>query len=738
MAAYLASADHDDARLLECRRRPADGVETVVFEVRAERPQELKADIRRWEQVAAVFTGNDDRQPIILAAREDFPETPHQNAIPAGHMRYPCVDDRPWSEAQSTWTPLSFLERIRWWLGAAASGTLSDEVQAVDPLFVSSGPDVAIPRAFLQPGCRTEDMVLFSGAGPGRPKLYHLVPGAPRGGSSKALRVVPIRLAAQTTRALRSAPQDLAELIAALGEFGGDMLSPLREAALDILKQPHNDPAMVAVLVIAPIKRADGGLVAMEDAKVFGIPLSLGELGERLGVLDKNPGYDASAKGNGSPYGRCLPPGDPDRLEEIGILVMPVHAEFDRELARECAGLAAPDTRKAVLVGAGAVGSHLAMALAREGSFRWIIVDDDHLLPHNLARHTLGRPEVGAMKAEALAAQVAHILGDRDAARGLACNVLFPGEAASELETAISDAEVVIDASASVAVGRKLSDADGTARRASVFLNPAGTAAVLLSEDVARGIRLDALEGQYYRLLLLEPAMATHLSPPPGGLRYTGACRSVSSRIPETSVMVLSGLASRALASALDREDGTIAIWTMDEGGAVAIAKARAMPCRRIELGTWTVTYDEGLLGRIKAARDAALPAETGGVLVGIVDVARKAIVVVHALEPPPDSVGTPDQFERGVSGLLEHLRHVQAVTRDQVRYAGEWHSHPRGHSGFPSHTDIAQVLALRAELGRENIPPIMMILGEPGEVVVSAGMATDEPSTESRENGRE
>ena len=232
--------------------------------------------------------------------------------------------------------------------------------------------------------------------------------------------------------------------------------------------------------------------------------------------------------------------------------------------------------------------------------------------------------------------------------------------------------------------------------------------------------------------------MVTHLSPPPGGLRYTGACRSVSSRIPETSVMALSGLASHALASALDRDDGTIAVWTMDEGATVTISRARAMPCRRIELGNWTVTYDEGLLERIRAARDAALPAETGGALVGIVDVARKAIVVAHALEPPPDSVGTEAGFERGVSGLAARLRHVQAVTRDQVRYVGEWHSHPRGHSGFPSRTDIAQVLALRAELGREDIPPIMMILGESGEVIVTAWAEADEPDADNSGNARE
>ncbi|MGK7866329.1 Mov34/MPN/PAD-1 family protein [Falsiroseomonas sp. E2-1-a20] len=720
LAIYLASDDHAEANFLECRRREADGQETVVFEIGAERPQDLAADIRRLEPIAAVFTPADDRTPVALAARPDFPETPHQNAVPTGFMRYPCVDDRPWAEARATWTPLSFVERVRWWLGAAASGALSDEVQALDPLFVATGPDVAVPRAFLQPDASASYMKLFGGAGGKQARLYHFVEDIQPGGQgTKELQIVPVRLPPQAMRAIRSAPGTLAELIGALNECGFDLLSALRDAACKVMEPPHSDTMAVAVLVITPISRNDSKPVSAEDAKAFFIPLGLGDLGERLGVLFRYP-RDAPEARRATPFGRNLRIGLPERLDEIKIDSLPVHAEFDRALASECAGLGDPDVRRVALIGAGAIGSHLAMALAREGRFSWTILDTDHLLPHNLARHTLGRRWLGAHKAEALANEVRMLLGEQDAARAVDCNALAPAGSGPDLEARIANEEVIIDASASVAVARRLADGQGRARRVSVFLNPTGTAAVMLSEDAARTVRLDALEAQYYRVLLRDGALRSHLVPPPGGLRYTGACRHVSARIPETNVMALSALTARGLATTLDNDGARITVWTMDADGGVSVVKHAPRTPHQVAFGEWKVSYDDGILERMKDLRKAALPSETGGALVGIVDTERQSIIVVDALDPPSDSVGTPGMFERGISGLLDRLREIQAITRDQVRYIGEWHSHPIGHGASPSSVDTVQLRHLCGELGREGIPPVMMIVGDGQESVVS------------------
>ena len=46
-------------------------------------------------------------------------------------------------------------------------------------------------------------------------------------------------------------------------------------------------------------------------------------------------------------------------------------------------------------MGAGALGSQVIITLARSGFGNWTIVDEDDLLPHNLARHALNGFYVG-------------------------------------------------------------------------------------------------------------------------------------------------------------------------------------------------------------------------------------------------------------------------------------------------------------------------------------------------------
>jgi tRNA A37 threonylcarbamoyladenosine dehydratase len=55
------------------------------------------------------------------------------------------------------------------------------------------------------------------------------------------------------------------------------------------------------------------------------------------------------------------------------------------------------EVRHFCLFGAGALGSQLMNNLSRAGFGRWTIVDNDKLLPHNLARNARGsgEPEVG-------------------------------------------------------------------------------------------------------------------------------------------------------------------------------------------------------------------------------------------------------------------------------------------------------------------------------------------------------
>ena len=66
-----------------------------------------------------------------------------------------------------------------------------------------------------------------------------------------------------------------------------------------------------------------------------------------------------------------------------------------------------------------------------------------------------------------------------------------------------------------------------------------------------------------------------------------------------------------------------------------------------------------------------------------------------------------------------------------QIRYVGEWHSHPDGASAMPSSTDFAQLSWLRQELQNEGLPGLMAIVAPDGCLsFVLSNMTVDKGKT--------
>ncbi len=259
------------------------------------------------------------------------------------------------------------------------------------------------------------------------------------------------------------------------------------------------------------------------------------------------------------------------------------------------------------------------------------------------------------------------------------------------------------------------------ARRASVFFNPTGDAAVLLAEPVDRALTLRDLEAQCLGLVLRTEHLGAHLGQEPETVAYTGACRAITNRIPQARAAVLSGLAASGLARALDTSDPAITIWSLAPDGSVRLDKATPEPVIQFRAGGWEIALDAGLVRRIQHMRDVRLPSETGGVLFGLVDIPRKRIHLVDASSAPADSDEQPSGFVRGVAGVEELMDRVRQRTGGQVRYVGEWHSHPPRSSARPSPTDGRQIDWLAALMGMDSMPALMVIAAERELAVIFA-----------------
>jgi integrative and conjugative element protein (TIGR02256 family) len=403
-----------------------------------------------------------------------------------------------------------------------------------------------------------------------------------------------------------------------------------------------------------------------------------------------------------------------------------VYLTFTRPTATAIAGRKVDDMRKVVLVGAGSLGSQMSLNLTREGRFVWTVIDNDYLLPHNLARHALLGAAVGAPKAVALASELGRLLDEKF--DGIVANILSPGDLQAQINAALTGADAIIDASASVAVSRHLSDLPNLpARRVSTFFNPTGTAVVVLAEPTDRSVTLRDLEAQYHSLIQSEPRLAEHLAVVEQGVRYSGSCRALTNRIPASRAAILGALAAQGVTQALEADKGSIAVWTLGSDGSAAVLRQQPHAAHRVDTGEWLVTYDDGVAENLVRLRLAHLPAETGGVLLGIADMSVRSIHIVHALPETGDSHGSVTGFERGVVGLRESINQSIEASLYQLRYLGEWHSHPRRASAQPSHIDLAQLAWLTNELDAEGLPALMCIVADNGELNLVLGQVRED-----------
>jgi ThiF family/Prokaryotic homologs of the JAB domain len=404
------------------------------------------------------------------------------------------------------------------------------------------------------------------------------------------------------------------------------------------------------------------------------------------------------------------------RRDQIEVALLNPMFSFSRESAIRLSGVTHQERSKVVAIGVGALGSQVFLNLMRMGFGEWILIDKDYLLPHNLARHGLGGLDVGHSRAEMLALLANQTIQGAPIASAIVADILNPSnEQAEAISTALKDADIILDASASVAVARYLSrDADSPARRASLFLNPLGTDVVLLVEDLERKTTLDVLEMQYYRFLIQEPALANHLRQSDSRVRYARSCRDLSSEIPQDLVALHAAIMSRAIQTVALDATARIALRQTDTTE-LSTTIHRIDPSEMIErkINDWTVCTDQYLLDKMWHVRAEKLPNETGGILIGSFDLQRKIVYILDLLLSPPDSTEWPTVYIRGCKGLTKQVSDIEKITAGMVGYVGEWHSHPRNCGCLPSGDDRKAFRWLARHRNSAGFPALMLIAGD-------------------------
>lgn len=705
---HLRSGGNPDVALVETRR--GDTSDTVVLDVGAEVPSHPVHDIRPVERIALEFDRLGERMPRAWALREDFPLVPHLVLERVEKPRSLCLYEEAYETLRFKLTAPGLLRRVQEWLKLAARGELHPDDQPLEPLLVGTAGILIVDPGLLFEGDKAVP-ISVTGVQYGKlPPVFFANSEGTKHASTVDVLGVTLRCNPQPHGIIRWAPQTLHDLQQMMLPGGTDLLALLRQELQSVHGQNDRYGHRLLLLCILPVTRTEGGPVERLELRAFLAAASVAEVGRDIGLWGEAPGGG---------LGLLLPGGETpkDPGKGVGLGSLDVVHRLDRDRAAQYSGLELRSVPKIAAVGVGALGSQLAMNLIRCGIGEWTLIDADTFLPHNAARHALSGAFAGVPKALALACEMNESVRERPGvARPILADVLVRGEASEEAHSALAEADLILDASASVPVARYLAvDVGGGARRVSTFLSPSGMDLVVLAEDADRTVRLDHLEVQYYQHLVDNPDLADHLRGV-GRVRYGISCRDVSSQVPQDAVALHAATASRVVKRLLDDSSAQALVWRIaDEDWTTRRLSLQVVPMHRVEHGGWTLHVSPGVEREARRLRELALPDETGGTLVGSYDLHRKIAYVTGLLPSPGDSRGYPDSYIRGSEGLKEHYAEIGRVTAGMLEYVGEWHSHPRSHGVEPSDQDRVFFGWLKELMGADGLPPLMAIVSDGG-----------------------
>lgn len=670
-----------------------------------------EAGLRPRERLGITFRPGGFVPADVRALRADFPDVLHLNGSAADEPASLCLYD-DWGHEEHRWTPERHLGRILWWLRHTAEGTLHAEDQALEQLFYSTGATVVLPAEFEESSANDLGAVFCEQVGRPDGRLYLVASTTKPDAKASPIQLLVVDLDAVGNIPIQRAPRTLGELDGHLARMGLEF-QPSFEAAFRRQSRHNADGKGMQgdLLLVVRIPRVRDGKIERLDCRGFLVSGKFEEVGLKLGVLFRPvPGGPVSVADDLGIGGATLTPETAWR--SVPLALVDLRHMPSRAVARAISGV--PDNEAnftGVLAGVGALGSVLSDLWAREGWGQWTFIDPDYVAPHNLVRHMATSGAVGFPKVACARAQVAHALGrERDSSVAIVGNASdFLRE---DVSGALSEAHLLVDASTTIEVPRDWSEKE-LPRSASVFFTHSGLSSVLLLEDQARETRLSSLEGQYYRAVINEPWGEEHLRKV-GQVRVGVGCRDHSFLLSYELVKLHGAQLARRLRKAVNSEAGAIFVWTLDdESGAIAAAAIPVHAPRSVDLIDWKVRWDEGLEIKMREMRTTGLPAETGGVLVGVIDQKLRTITIVDVSDAPPDSSADATSFVRGTDGSQDFVSRCQELTGQMVSYIGEWHSHPAGHSANPSPTDFTLLATLAARLAADGVPALMAIVSQ-------------------------
>lgn len=388
------------------------------------------------------------------------------------------------------------------------------------------------------------------------------------------------------------------------------------------------------------------------------------------------------------------------KIESVGLieLITPRYAAWLSK-SPECI-----TDKKILIIGAGAVGSSVADLLYRSGICKLTLCDNDGFKPHNVCRHIISNGLSFKFKVSLMKEHFEYMLQDSSRIE------LLDTDAMDVIRTdSIDKYDIIIDASASSRLMYALDDYCNNKTIVRVCMSNKGKVGMLYFHHPC-----DALLHEFYYQILREAVnkesnvseeIASWLNNERNStydkIRIGEGCHSNTMQMGYNKVVPHCGLAVSVIKNieSLGRENLYLNFADYDYEG--SLFTERFIVPRYVDIecdaGDWRVRMPEDLLSKIVVNTKYFRNKETGGYLLGCINEKRRTIHILDTFIPD-DSKHYPNRLILGTKGWNEYRKLCSKQTADQMRYLGDWHSHPHA-SVDRSQTDKDTFANLRPEL---------------------------------------
>ncbi|MBK7806307.1 MAG: Mov34/MPN/PAD-1 family protein [Saprospiraceae bacterium] len=636
--------------------------------------------------------------PLPYFRRENFPNVIHllRNT---GNFKYPCLFQAEFSQIALNWDANSYVYRLYEWLYLTARGELHNDGQPLENIFLYKKHELIIPLDFnfdkfkngcILESCKTENIFKLLGA---------------KSSNEANCLLQKYDFGSIAHSGIINPPCNFDELYSL---FDDDNKKELKNNLKLLSVNHHNYEKKLIIIIEANIKDANLN-VTQKQEYVFLVDYEIKTIGLQIGIIGEHEGN----------YSQIISPSaNIENFKNITITPFAWYKHFDQlqgRIANGCRLIDITGFPAITQIGIGAIGGQIARNITQSGFPKeLILIDNDLFYPHNTSRWLISS-DYGNPKVKILSDQLNDIIHN---------TYSFPvyekvefGSLSDDILKAINLSEIIIDTSASITVQRTIDKYNfHHLDRITNFLSPDGKTSFLFFTPKGMQIPHTHLEISIYNFIISNQDFNNVLNSSVKGYSYSGdSCRSISYEISTNIIGIHSHWASHYIEKLYQTNEVKILLCNIDDNFQSKCFNVipEILTEYSVQNCSQKVYIAKSLIENFEVHRTKNLPNETGGILIGAFDVINNAIYLVNCIDAPIDSDRQPTSFLRGNDGVEGKLNLISNQTHGNLKYMGEWHSHPTKATTKPSEKDNVQLDWLRKQSEEQLFPYFMLIMGD-------------------------